>query len=78
SIRDKNVEVGKNAILGTGDDNTPNILRPDILNWGVNLVGKGSSIPERMTIHRNCIVGIGISKDHFGGTRELKSGSVVM
>jgi len=33
--------VGQEAIIGYGDDFTPNEARPELLDWGVNLVGKG-------------------------------------
>jgi len=78
SILDKNIVVGREAIVGWGDDLTPNVARPDLLNWGVSLVGKGSVIPAGTVIHRNCLVGIGIKEEHFGGKRELKSGEVLI
>jgi len=78
SILDKNIVVGEDAVLGYGDDFTPNAARPELLNWGVNLVGKGSVVPPRTLIHRNCLVGIGIKEEHFGGKKELKSGEVLI
>ncbi|MGQ9621951.1 MAG: glucose-1-phosphate adenylyltransferase family protein [Candidatus Caldatribacteriaceae bacterium] len=78
SILDKKVMVGKRAVVGCGDDFTPNSARPDLLDWGVNLVGKGSTIPEGFVIHRNCLVGIGVKEEKFEGLRELPSGSVVI
>ncbi|NLJ50504.1 MAG: glucose-1-phosphate adenylyltransferase subunit GlgD [Candidatus Atribacteria bacterium] len=78
SVLDKNVIVGEGSIIGTGDDYTPNRLRPDILNWGVNLVGKNSQIPPHSIIPRNCLIGINIPTSGFGKMTELKSGSVIM
>jgi len=78
SILDKNVVVGEGSMIGTGNDFIPNRLRPDILDWGVNLVGKGSQIPPETIIQRNCLIGINVLSDRFGQIRELKSGSVIM
>ncbi|MFW5892796.1 MAG: glucose-1-phosphate adenylyltransferase family protein [Bacillota bacterium] len=54
SIIDKNVLVDHNAIIGTGDDYTPNKERPDLLSSGINVVAKGVRIPEDTVITRNC------------------------
>ncbi|MFP4077961.1 MAG: glucose-1-phosphate adenylyltransferase family protein [Candidatus Izemoplasmataceae bacterium] len=54
SIIDKNVLVDHNAIIGTGDDYTPNKERPDLLSSGINVVAKGVRIPEDTVIPRNC------------------------
>ncbi len=78
SILDKNVIVGEGSIIGVGDDYTPNQLRPDILSWGVNLVGKNSQIPHHSIIPRNCLIGINVPLSRFGEITELKSGSVIM
>lgn len=78
SILDKNVIVGEEAILGYGEDLTPNLVRPELLNWGINLVGKNSRIPPACVIHRNCLVGIGVSEERFEGLKEIRSGSVVV
>jgi len=78
SILDKNVIVGEGSVIGVGDDYTPNQLRPDILSWGVNLVGKNSQIPHHSIIPRNCLIGINVPLSRFGEITELKSGSVIM
>lgn len=53
SIIDKNSVVGDNCVIGTGDDYTPNKERPDILNSGINVIGKRITIPQGMVIERN-------------------------
>ncbi|MGQ9473332.1 MAG: glucose-1-phosphate adenylyltransferase subunit GlgD [Candidatus Caldatribacteriaceae bacterium] len=78
SVLDKNVVVGEEAILGYGEDLTPNLVRPELLNWGVNLVGKNSRIPPSCVIHRNCLIGIGVREEQFEGLKEIRSGSVVV
>lgn len=77
-ILDKNVEVAENARIGVGEDYTHNSTRPELLDWGVNLVGKGSRIPPGTVIHRNCLVGIGIRGERFSGISELQSGSTFL
>ena len=53
SIIDKNSVIGDNCVIGTGDDYTPNKERPDILNSGINVIGKRITIPQGMVVERN-------------------------
>lgn len=53
-IIDKHVVIGRDTLLGYGDDLTPNIKKPDILSSGITVVEKSSVIPDGMTIGRNC------------------------
>ena len=57
SIVDKDVVIGKNAYVGYGDDWTPNLERPDIVNAGVTIIGKRAEIPPYVRIGRNCVIG---------------------
>jgi len=57
AIMDKMVKVGKNAVIGTGDNkDIPNSKYPDHLYTGISLVGKEAEIPPEVTIGRNCII----------------------
>jgi len=57
AILDKRVQVGREAIVGEGDNlHTPNHLHPKHLYTGITLIGKRAVIPERAVIGRNCIV----------------------
>jgi len=78
SILDKNVEVGEKAQIGVGDDFTANQKRPELLNWGINLIGKRSHIPDNFVIERNCLVGIGIPREQFAAVSHLKSGETIL
>jgi len=53
-ILDKEIEVGANAQLGAGEDNTPNKLEPANINSGITIVGKRAHIPAGVVIGRNC------------------------
>ena len=60
SIVDKEVRVGRNSIIGYGDDWSPNHERPDIVNAGLTIVGKRAEIPPGVRIGRNCVIGPGV------------------
>jgi len=53
-VLDKSIEVGENAQLGVGKDNTPNSLEPANINTGITIVGKRAEIPAGARIGRNC------------------------
>lgn len=55
-IVDKEVVVGAHALLGDGDDNTPNQVVPDRLNTGLTLVGRRAHIPAGARIGRNVVL----------------------
>jgi glucose-1-phosphate adenylyltransferase len=76
SIIDKDVTVGKNAYVGYGDDFTPNLERPDIVNTGVSIIGKRAEIPAYIRIGRNCVIGpnvVAIAE----GTDGIRSGTTI-
>ncbi|NOZ71727.1 MAG: glucose-1-phosphate adenylyltransferase [Chloroflexi bacterium] len=56
AIIDKNVVVGADTEVGVGEDNIPNIELPDVLNTGLTLLGKYSTIPEGIRLGRNVAV----------------------
>jgi glucose-1-phosphate adenylyltransferase len=53
-ILDKKVTVGRGAYLGFGEDYTPNIDKPDLLQSGITVIEKGAIIPSDTKIGRNC------------------------
>ncbi len=61
AILDKKVVVGFNVKLGHGNDYTPNKEKPDLLESGINVVGKGITIPDGTTIERNCRISPGVT-----------------
>jgi glucose-1-phosphate adenylyltransferase len=54
SILDKKVTVGRGAYIGYGDDFTPNIEKPDLLESGITVIEKNAFIPSEIKIGRNC------------------------
>ncbi len=57
AILDKLVQVGKDAVVGHGEDrDVINKLHPKHLFSGITLVGKKAVVPDRAVIGRNCIV----------------------
>ncbi len=53
-ILDKDCKIGKNVIMGTGDDLTPNKENPEVLYSGINVCGKHVIIPDDTIVERNC------------------------
>lgn len=74
-IVDKNVVIGSESLVGTGDDNTPNADAPEQINTGLTLVGKGSVIPPKLTIGRNVVIHAFTGADVFGRRKKLASGT---
>jgi len=55
-ILDKNIKIGVNCMIGTGELTTSNIKNPDHLRSGISIIGKGCTIPDNMRIGRNCVI----------------------
>jgi glucose-1-phosphate adenylyltransferase len=77
SILDKGVIVGKNAYVGYGDDFTPNLERPDIVNTGVTIIGKRAQIPAYVRIGRNCVIGPNVTAAAQGADGYIASGTTI-
>lgn len=52
-IIDKHTIIEESAMVGFGDDQTPNKERPDLLSSGITVVGKSVHVPKNMVIGRN-------------------------
>lgn len=76
SILDKEVTVGRNAVVGEGDASIANFQRPDIVNAGINIVGKRVTIPSGLHVGRNVIIGPGVH-DELMELATLESGASV-
>ncbi len=74
-IVDKNVIIGAEAQVGSGDDNTPNGDAPEQINTGLTLVGKGSVVPPKFTVGRNVVIHAYSGAEAFGRRKKLASGS---
>ncbi len=77
AVMDKQVTVGKGAVIGTGDNkNVPNSKYPGHLYTGISLVGKEAEIPPGTTIGRNCIINPWCKQEDFK-TKVLQDGETI-
>jgi glucose-1-phosphate adenylyltransferase len=76
SILDKEVTVGKGSVVGEGDMGIPNFERPDIVNSGINVIGKRVTVPSGIRVGRNVVIGPGVH-DELADRSALESGSSV-
>ncbi|MBK8561348.1 sugar phosphate nucleotidyltransferase [Candidatus Amarobacter glycogenicus] len=76
SILDKEVTVGRGSIVGEGDAAIANFERPDIVNTGINVIGKRVTIPAGMSVGRNVVIGPGVH-DELVERAALESGASV-
>lgn len=76
-ILDKEIEVGVNAQLGAGTDDTPNKLDPDKINTGITIVGKRAQIPAGAVIGRNCRIDPSTTHDDYESVEVPAGESVV-
>lgn len=59
-ILDKEVQIGKNCHVGYGDDLRPNEERPDIVDYGISIIGKRVKLAPSLRVGRNCVIGPGV------------------
>ena len=74
-IIDKKVYVGKNSVLGHGDDYSPNRDKPDLLTRGISVIGKSVLIPDGSIIGRN--VRIFTNVKLHDGNKFVRSGETI-
>ena len=74
-IIDKRVYVGKNSILGYGDDYSPNHEKPDLLSRGISVIGKSAILPDGSIVGRNVRI-FGRVKLH-DGNKFVHSGETI-
>lgn len=53
-IIDKHTVIGRNAMVGFGEDLRPNAENPSLLSSGITVLGKHVHVPDNMVIGRNC------------------------
>jgi glucose-1-phosphate adenylyltransferase len=76
-IVDKDVRVGAGALLGDGEDNTPNVEAPQLLNAGLTVVGKRVHVPEAARVGRNVVLRPRVGEAAFGKEKVVLSGRTV-
>jgi glucose-1-phosphate adenylyltransferase len=75
-VLDKEVEVGTNACLGAGEDNTPNKQEPANIHTGITIVGKRAQIPAGVVIGRNCRIDPATTPGDYSSS-EVASGETI-
>jgi glucose-1-phosphate adenylyltransferase len=76
-VLDKEIEIGADAQVGVGDDNTPNQLEPANINTGITIVGKRAHIPPGTTVGRNCRIDPDVTPVDFEQLHIPSGGAVV-
>ena len=76
-VLDKEIEIGADAQVGVGDDNTPNRLEPANINTGITIVGKRAHIPSGAIVGRNCRTDPDVTPVDFEQLHILSGGAVV-
>jgi glucose-1-phosphate adenylyltransferase len=72
-ILDKDITIGADSYIGSGEDLRANRLHPDVVSSGLTVIGKGAAIPSKYKIGRNCIVFEGVTGNDLP-LYHLKSG----
>jgi len=76
AIIDKHVTVEADAKVGWSEKNTPNRERPDRLNTGLTVVGKGAVIPQGMRVGRNVVIHPRVTAESYN-RKEVPSGATI-
>jgi glucose-1-phosphate adenylyltransferase len=66
-IIDKQVTIGRRAVVGLGNSSVPNVMHPTHVYSGLTLVGKQALVPHKARVGTNCIVGSEIEEQDFRG-----------
>ena len=76
AILDKRVVVEEGAIVGDGDDLTPNRKFASRLNTGLTVIGKGAVVPAGVKLGRNVLVSHHVKARAYHG-KDVASGETV-
>ena len=74
AIIDKDVIIGKFALVGHGEDYSPNREKPDLLIKGISVIGKGSLVEDNSIIGRNVRI---FSNKKIFNSSNIKSGDTI-
>ena len=76
TIIDEFSRVGADVVIGQGD-NIPNEDKPNIYDTGITVIGENTSVPDGVTIGKNCVIyGKTIDSDFEAG--RLESGKNII
>jgi glucose-1-phosphate adenylyltransferase len=76
-VVDEDVYIGDGALLGEGQDNTPNSETPEWLNTGLTLVGMRSRVPAGARVGRNVVIRPRTTEEAFGLHKDVRSGATL-
>jgi glucose-1-phosphate adenylyltransferase len=81
-IVDKDVRIGRNAIVGQGEDR-PHEADAALLRDGLTVVGRDAVLPDGVVVGRHCVIEPGAGPDDFNGLpvdagRLVRRGRVAM
>lgn len=74
-IIDKQVYIGKNSLIGHGNDYTPNKEKPDLLSKGISVIGKKTKLGDSSIVERNVRIFSKLELLEHGNY--IKSGSTI-
>ena len=77
TITDFDVQIGRECYIGDGNASIPNNSYPNLLETGINLIGKGTVLPPKIWMGRNCIVAPALKEEQFE-QRKFESGVTVI
>ncbi|MBD3305562.1 glucose-1-phosphate adenylyltransferase [candidate division KSB3 bacterium] len=64
-VSDKDVVFGEGCQIGVSGENTPSQDFPKYLNTGITILGKGSVVPPRTVIEKNCVIYPHVTAAHY-------------
>jgi glucose-1-phosphate adenylyltransferase len=76
-ILDSGVRIGAEALVGHGEDNTPNQQAPDLLNTGLTVIGRNAEVPAKARVGRNVVIRPRAGASAFGVDQSVGSGQTV-
>jgi glucose-1-phosphate adenylyltransferase len=74
-IVDKDVRIGRNAIIGQGET-VPHEEYPPLLRNGITIVGRDAVLPDGLVVGRHCVIEPGVGPDDLDGL-PVEAGSMV-
>lgn len=77
AIVDKEAVIGERAVIGVGEETSPNRDEPERLYAGLTLVGKQATVPRGVRIGRNCRIDPMVDAEDFARRRVVRSGETL-
>jgi glucose-1-phosphate adenylyltransferase len=75
-IIDKEVTVGRKAVVGLSNPSVPNVTYPTHVYSGLTLVGKRAVIPNKAQVGTNCVIYSEVQERDFH-RRSLEDGQTI-